>query len=64
MGMSNSDDEGAIAEREALLRWADEAPEHPGSYEQAPTEEESAAHNEVVRKWKERKPRRRPKYDR
>jgi hypothetical protein len=64
MGMSNSDDEEAIAEREALLRWADEAPEHPGSYDYPVSEEESAVHDHEVKKWKERKPRRRPKHDR
>jgi hypothetical protein len=64
MGMANSDDEGAIAERDALLRWADEAPENPGSYDHAPSEEASIAHDHAVREWKKRKPRTRPKYDR
>jgi hypothetical protein len=62
MGMANSDDEAAIFERDALLRWAEEAPEAPGSYDHPASEEETAAHDHAVRKWKERKPRTRSKY--
>jgi hypothetical protein len=62
MGMANSDDEAAIAERDALLRWADEAPEPPGSYDNAPTEEESAVHDHEVKKWLDRKPSKRSKH--
>lgn len=64
MGMANSDDEGAIVERDALLRWADEAPE-PRNYDDDPeSEEEHAARAYARRKHAERKPRTRPKYDR
>lgn len=63
MGMANSDDEAAIAERDALLRWADEAPEPAGDYDHAPSEEASIAHDHAVREWKKRKPRTRSKYN-
>jgi hypothetical protein len=64
MGMSSSDDEGRIAEDHALLEWAKEAPEAPGSYDYPASEEESAAHEHAVKEWHKRKPGRRPKYDR
>lgn len=62
MGMANSDDEGAIAHRDELLRWAENYPEHPGSYDSPASEEEMAHYHERVRKHVEKKPRLRPKH--
>jgi len=54
MGLRD-DDEQLFAERD-LLDWAREAPRSPGSYDYAPTEEESAAYDYERRKWMERRP--------
>jgi hypothetical protein len=63
--MGLRDDDPSIYEDRDLLDWAREAPQSPCGYDDGPmTEEESAAHEHAVRKWKERKPRTRPKYDR
>ncbi len=60
--MGLRDDDPSIYEDRDLLDWAREAPESPGDYDHAPTEEEAAAHNHAVRKWRERKPRTRTRY--
>ena len=54
MGLRD-DDAQIFAERD-LLDWAKEYPESPGSYDYRPTEEEVAAHEYAVRKWREKKP--------
>ena len=55
MGLCDFDDQ--IYRERDLLDWAREAPERPGSYDQAPTEEEQAAYEHSARKHMERKPR-------
>jgi len=63
MGMSSSDDETAIWEREELRQWAEDFPETPWGYDHQPTEDEKAFHNEDVRRHVARKPRRRTGYE-
>ena len=54
--MGLRDDDQSIFEERALLDWAREAPRSPGSYDYAPSEEESAAYEYEQRKWMEKKP--------
>ena len=56
--MGLRDDDAQIYADRDLLDWARQAPDRPGSYDQAPTEEESAAYNHAIRKHMDNKPRR------
>jgi hypothetical protein len=55
--MGLRDDDEQIFRDRAMQDWANEYPEPPGDYDHAPTEEESAAHDHAVKKWAERRPR-------
>ena len=61
--MGLRDDDEQIFEDRALLDWARSAPKSPGSYDHAPTEEESAAHEYERRKWMEKKPTTKSEYN-
>jgi len=62
MGMANSDDETAIAENDALNKWARNFPESPGSWDYPADEESQYAYEEQVRKHVSKKPKVRDKY--
>jgi len=54
--MGLRDDDAQIFADRDLLDWARQCPESPGSYDQRATEEEVAAHEYAVRKWREKRP--------
>lgn len=57
MGMSSSDDEQAIMEDYALLQWAREAPQQPGSYDYPVVSEmDQALYMENLKQWAHKKP--------
>jgi hypothetical protein len=60
--MGLRDDDEQIFEDRALLDWARSAPDSPGDYDHAPSEEEAAAYDYDRRKWMEQKPPVRSKY--
>ncbi len=62
MGMSNTDDEGKIAEERELLEWAKNAP-NPGSSEREMTEEERIAYKRELEEWRNKRPNTRNPYD-
>lgn len=54
--MGLRDDDPQIYRDRDLLDWAKEYPESPGSYDTPASEEETAAHEYEVRKWRGRRP--------
>lgn len=61
--MGLRDDDPRIYEDRDLLDWAREYPTPPGDYDHAASEEDKAAHEYAVRKWRERRPNTSSGYD-